>query len=244
MRRTGAVSAAPSPTGAPDGASRAGGSTKALPGSQAKPMLQKTPIASLLVSIVHALDQRNWHAALNLALAMPVLCANLDGRYRGDPQGNYREWFNRFVAGHLADENAPAESAAAGTRGQPFDGDACYALRCRVLHERSVVEAGGQVALARPDGRKIAYEITVSYPASSGANAPFEMLETYAAERRGSLRLHIDVYMLCLCIAKGVMSWLDEVENDEEISAMIGNMLTIEDPETAVRRLRRKVERS
>lgn len=207
-------------------------------------MLQKTPIASLLVSIVQALDQRNWHAALNLALAMPALCSNLDGRYRGDPQTNYREWFDRFVAGHLADENASPEADTTKPRGPIFDGNACYALRCRTLHERSARATGGQVTLARPGGGKIAYEITVSYPASSGADDSFEMLETYAAERRGSLRLHIDVYMLCLCIAKGVVSWLDEVEGDEAILAMIGDMLTIEDPDTAVRRLRGKVARS
>lgn len=78
----------------------------------------------IITSIRAASLDRNWYAALALALALPDMCvkASTLGRTSG---AKYAQWFDAYV----------------GSRYSSLSGADCYALRCAYLHEaRDTIE--------------------------------------------------------------------------------------------------------
>ncbi|GAA1899990.1 hypothetical protein GCM10009837_23320 [Streptomyces durmitorensis] len=81
-----------------------------------------------------AVRERNWHAALVLALTLPDICVKASDPDRKTSRSRYAAWFEEYVA--------PAYTLYVGT---PSDGEEvkflsgkdCYALRCALLHEGS-----------------------------------------------------------------------------------------------------------
>ncbi len=212
-------------------------------------MLHDTPMTPLLVGVVDALDQRNWPAALHLALAMPAMCANLDPSYGSGPAGGYAGWFDRFVLGHLRDEAVPAD----GTDGAPprrrdlpeFTGSACYALRCACLGGEGAVVALGHGASAAPDSGEaaagVARAFALCYPPASDASAAASILVTWWAGPGGDEPTSsVDAYLLCMCIAKGVLSWLRDVDDDPDVARRLSGMIRVESTGATARRLRQE----
>jgi len=193
-------------------------------------VLHNTPMSSRLVAVVNALDQRNWYAALHLAMAMPGLCARLDGRHGGNRPGQrYALWFDRYVLPHLREEGGSADAAAGAAPRESassdpgVDGHTCWALWERLCG----TDDHDGVAAAPPR-----YEIMLGHPAFFAAHELPRVVPTHASRTDSGLRLHVDVYVLCMCIAKGVMSWLEEVEGDAEVMQAVQAAVGIAGPAT------------
>lgn len=90
-----------------------------------------------------AIRDRNWHAALVMALTLPDICAKTVVP-AGGSQRRYADWFDK----HLKDKY----TGGAGEHRHAFlTGSDCYALRCALLHEGSadITEQRAQEALER-----------------------------------------------------------------------------------------------
>jgi hypothetical protein len=199
-------------------------------------MLHNTPMSARLISLVNALDQRNWHAALELGLALPPLCVHLEHGSCRDEQGRFVGWFDRFVLPHL-DEEVPPDGQGARTS-RRFTGEDCFAVRCRVLQDGGARIRGRQVVLRAADGHEIAYDIHLHHPRPSGPDGLPAVSDTRCHEADGVVTVHIDVYVLCMCIAKGVVSWLERAEDDPELAQRIADLVTIDQPEASAERAR------
>jgi hypothetical protein len=199
-------------------------------------MLHNTPMSARLISLVNALDQRNWHAALELGLALPLLCVHLERGACRDQRGRFVAWFDRFVLPHLDEEALPGGRGARALR--RFTGEDCFAIRCLVLQDDSARIRGRQVVLRSADGHELAYAITLHHPGPSGPDGLPAVSDTRCEEADGLVTVHIDVYVLCMCIAKGVVAWLERAEDDPDLVQRIADLITIDQPEAAAEHAR------
>lgn len=76
---------------------------------------------NLINSTELSLQNKNWHAALSLALLIPDICGKIED-YNALSSKRYAQWFDK----HLACQYNGFLS-----------GDDCYAFRCALLHEWS-----------------------------------------------------------------------------------------------------------
>ncbi len=83
----------------------------------------------LVDGIRHAVRQANWYAALDLALAMPGICAGVETPpppgVPGNGKARYVRWFTENVTSLHA-----RRASVAGVERLALTGDDCYALRC------------------------------------------------------------------------------------------------------------------
>lgn len=155
----------------------------------------------LIDAVKLSVDQKNWYAALSLALTLPDICGRLEGRIKGS-QKRYADWFDRFVSSRY--------------RGGPFysmqflGGDDCYALRCAFLHQGEF-DTVDQHAAAALEG----FEITAPIPGALVHN------------NRINSRLQVQADIFCLDIASGAEAWLKSVAQDAVIQASIAKLASV-----------------
>src|SRR5689334_3494550 len=107
------------------------------------------PMRVLLDSVSKALQDKNWHAALFIALAVPDIAGRITTPGAGSKKRSI-EWFERYVgrkySGTVGAEVGPNALKWVFLSGQDF-----YALRCAVLHEGrdDISEQSCQSALSR-----------------------------------------------------------------------------------------------
>lgn len=75
-----------------------------------------------------ALDKDCYLAALALSLTLPDICSQVENAVMDGNRTIYINWFNSHV--EYDDFHFPM----AGFETQTFDGEMCYSLRCKVLH--------------------------------------------------------------------------------------------------------------
>ena len=79
-------------------------------------------------SIRQAVKDRNWYAALALALTMPDICGNI--KYPGPSKDRYIKWFDDYVLKRYQ------SNVGASMRLKTWlSGYECYLIRCRMLHQ-------------------------------------------------------------------------------------------------------------
>lgn len=83
----------------------------------------------IIESVRKAIEHENWIAAVALALTIPDVGRELDGRQRG--RRGYIEWFE-------ANGSIEYIVATPGTPTARMQGADCYALRCAYLHSGEV----------------------------------------------------------------------------------------------------------
>jgi len=125
-----------------------------------------------------------YYVACACALAVPDICTGLeasDGRATG---ARYRTWFDQWVA--------PKYGFQGGTS---LDGDACYRLRCSLLHEGSALPTGGsfsRVLFVEPDASGNVFHNNVLNDA-----------------------LNLDVRIFCRDVTDSARTWLTTAEGTE-----------------------------
>ena len=75
-----------------------------------------------------ALDKDCYLAALALSLTLPDICSQVENAVMDGNRTLYINWFNSHA--EYDDFHFPM----AGFETQTFDGEMCYSLRCKVLH--------------------------------------------------------------------------------------------------------------
>lgn len=101
------------------------------------------------------LDSGYYHAALALALTIPDICGRVEypeyrieyPEYRTKSSKRYVAWFNDHILVNYAKKFTPEGEVSESY----FNGDMCYSLRCKLLHEgnshleaKSTIVGGGE----------------------------------------------------------------------------------------------------
>lgn len=81
-------------------------------------------------AILKSVETGNWYGALFMSLTMPDICARLASENDKTNGKKYAEWFNANVA-----DKYTFLIGAESEKNVFMDGDACYALRCAMLHQ-------------------------------------------------------------------------------------------------------------
>src|SRR4029077_16109342 len=136
-----------------------------------------------LDSVRSAIRERNWYAALSVALALPDICSKLENPARGS-KARYVDWFNRYLAPHYTRQ-------VAGREHRFLSGEDSYALRCAYLHEGEFDVTAQQVHKA--------LEAFVFV-------APPEGLELHLNQSNQRLQLQVDTFCEEICAA--TEAWL------------------------------------
>jgi hypothetical protein len=82
----------------------------------------------LIESVRAAVREKNWYAALSVALALPDICAKVEDTMPAGSQKRYINWFDKYLAPNY-------QRMVAGQVHTFLTGDDCYALRCAYSHE-------------------------------------------------------------------------------------------------------------
>ena len=78
--------------------------------------------------IKKSLKNKTYLSALTLALTIPDICSQVEAKKDDGNREMYIAWFNKYVYSEAF------EFDKVEFREQAFDGNMCYALRCKVLH--------------------------------------------------------------------------------------------------------------
>lgn len=153
-----------------------------------------------------AVEQRNWYAALTLALTLPDVCAKLEDRIR--PVGDrYKDWCRRYLE--------PVFTLSIGAAREPhvfLPAADAYGLRNAVLHE-------GRDDRDLRDGRILErYDFIEPHP---GILRHLNAVGT-------RLELQVDLFCEEICVA--VDQWLRDVQGDDAIHQRMTEMMRMRSP--------------
>ncbi|NWJ24788.1 hypothetical protein [Rhizobium sp. RM] len=194
----------------------------------------------LLRSVEQAVDQKNWYAALLIALTLPDVSAKVDGR-KGKVGERYVSWAKEWIEPTYlreaptkppaimremyetlrdrTNQNAPRDfmrkmkSLASGPRVKTClmtAGD-LYALRCAYCHEYSH-------ELENHNAKGILTRFHISEPPSKGS-MHLNMKDD------GCLQVQVDLF--CLEISEGVRQWLASRGGTPEVKASLERISVI-----------------
>ena len=155
---------------------------------------------NLLTAVRTSCSEKNWYAALYMALTLPDICANLQEPGAKESGKRYRAWFDRYLKPVYKSE----------FHGPDFhflrSGD-CWALRCSLLHEGSD-EISGQRS------REVLSQFKFT---TQGVH--LGMMEDV---------LVLNVSMFCNEVCAAVEGWLQDVAADYGVQERIGGMARVE----------------
>lgn len=157
-----------------------------------------------VTAIRAAIEERNWYAALSLALTIPDICGWLEDP--GAPsQDRYVSWFSRFLGSKYTRPVGPDHEMHEFLSGQD-----CYALRCAFLHE-------GREEITNQHARQVLerFEFTVAPPG------------WIVHLNRGGTGLQLQVDIFCRDFAEAGEEWLRTVGSQPEILLRMSSLLRI-----------------
>jgi hypothetical protein len=162
---------------------------------------------AFIESVRIAVRQRNWHAALALALTLPDICADLeDPGTRGQSEARYVKWWKTYLSKNAGSLTTPGKSPTGSLSGKD-----CYALRCSFLHQ-------GLSDIAHQRARDVVSRFLFV--------APTGKVIAHFNKVNDALQLQVDIF--CEDICKGVEEWVREkLSKDPEIQKRAEKMLTI-----------------
>lgn len=164
----------------------------------------KAHIDNLFKTLESAIANKNWYAALFVALSIPDICGYVESP-TAKSQARYEQWFEKYMLNKYSSLIGPAKILHIFL--SPSD---CYALRCALLHEgrEIITEQRARDALERfhfiepPPNRRI-----------------------HCNQINNFLQLHIDVF--CEDILEGLSQWRHDVQGKTDIEQRINNILQV-----------------
>lgn len=81
-------------------------------------------------AILQSLADENWYSALFMSLTMPDICSRLGAENNKTNGKKYAAWFDHYLGKKYSSVHPVTE-----IRSVFMSGDACYALRCAMLHQ-------------------------------------------------------------------------------------------------------------
>ncbi|WP_309049071.1 hypothetical protein [Streptomyces sp.] len=156
-----------------------------------------------------AIDERNWHATLVMALTLPDICVKGSDLGSRTSRSRYAAWFETYVA--------PAYTRYVGAtdHGEEIrflSGRDCYALRCSVLHEGSDDTTAHEV-------REALDRFHFCTPGTRGNNVHMNMSDR-------ALNLMVDVF--ARDVLAGARAWWASLP-DAEKTAVRAHQITFHD---------------
>lgn len=142
----------------------------------------------LVTSVRNAIAQRNWYAALSLALALPDICGFLESPNDGS-QRRYVAWCDQFLLPRYTRAIGPNREQHVFLSGQD-----CYALRCAFLHE-------GSDDVTRQRARQALESFVFVEPPNGGV--------IHCNQANARLQLQVDIF--CNDVCAGVDQWVQTV---------------------------------
>jgi hypothetical protein len=155
-----------------------------------------------------AIQQKNWYAAVILALTLPDICGKIE--YPGESSGaRYKKWCEKYLEPKYTQQIGPAQM---GHIHKFLSGSDCYALRCALLHEGSddITEQRAQESLDR-------FHFT----------APPESGSMHCNQNNAVLQLQVDTFSLD--IIDSINSWLSDIQGDTEKENKLNALVKIYD---------------
>lgn len=161
-------------------------------------------------AVDRALADRNWYAALCVAVTLPDICGRLVDPSVKSSKVRYTRWLETYVIAPLY-----AGTDTKGAYRRLLSERDVYALRCALLHE-------GRDDISEQSARESLDAFILTYPIStSHADEPV----TYFLEDGKRLQLRVD--HLCRDICAGVLEWLEEVRDIAAIQQRLAASITI-----------------
>ena len=158
-----------------------------------------------------AVEQRNWYAALALALTLPDICARIGyPELRQSSEKRVVAWFDKYFS---------SIHSSAFISGGDF-----YALRCAYLHQ-------GEFSLKGQRAKKVLDRIKITVPPlqpGSFHNNRYIDMNAEGVPINQELQLSIDVF--CGEICQAVEHWLADITTNERIQNEINNLGRLENP--------------
>ncbi len=109
-----------------------------------------TLMNELTSALRKAVGDKNWYAALALALSLPDICGWLDS---GETKVGlrYQAWFKQYLNHHYDKRLREKEPGIVSECGPFLNGSDCYALRCAFLHQglEDLTEQNAKKVLSR-----------------------------------------------------------------------------------------------
>lgn len=154
----------------------------------------------LLDSVRAAIQERNWYAALSVALALPDICSRLEDASQSGSEKRYVDWFNKFLV-HFY------QGIVAGEPHTFLTGADLYALRCAYLHEggfdisaqRARTVLGSYVFVATPPGTIV-----------------------HRNQMNNILQLQVDIF--CQEVCSAVEAWVATVATSADVQTRIAKL--------------------
>ena len=152
-----------------------------------------------------AVQQRNWYAALSLALTLPDICGRLENPH-AKSENRFVAWWDKYLL-------AKYSSVVGGRPYTHLAGGDAYSLRCAFLHEGvdETVAQRARVALTK------FHFIT---PPPRGGMLHCNQLNSI-------LQLQVDIF--CNDISQGVTQWVVDTQNNPAITVRMAALITIYD---------------
>jgi len=91
-------------------------------------------------AIEKSVSSQNWYAALFMSLTMPDICSRLEAENDKTNGKKYACWFEKYLGGKYSSVHPITKEKLIF-----MSGDACYALRCAMLHQGEADLTGQRV---------------------------------------------------------------------------------------------------
>lgn len=152
-----------------------------------------------------ALHNKTYYCALALALTLPDICCRVENGVSVSQNTNgimYRNWVNTYL------ESEDFQFPIQGFETQTFEGEMCYSLRCKVLHNGNT------------DVKNIAHgvnvdELILTFPSDENYTHGY----TYKKNASGKTTTYIGIDYVCerLCDAaeKFYSNWTNKSDFDK-----------------------------
>ena len=165
----------------------------------------------LVRAVRDGVAERNWYAALGLALTLPDICGRLESPGVGS-QARYVSWCNTYLVPRYTRPLGPDRTPHVFLHGAD-----CYALRCAVLHEGAddIVTQRARVALD-------AFLFV----------APRTGWTVHCNQSDAKLQLQVDIF--CEDICAGVDAWLTGVATNPDVQTRITSLMRVQSLENGL----------
>lgn len=146
-----------------------------------------------------ALSEKNWYAALTMALSLPDICGRLEDPTKKS-QERFEAWWSKYALSsfkfQIGDESHEFLNASD-----------CYALRCAYLHQ-------GEFGIEDQRARKALARVTFRAPDP----------DDFSHLISNGKVLHMKVDMFCTAVCTGVEKWLVDVRENQVVQDRLGKL--------------------
>lgn len=157
-----------------------------------------------MLAVRKALAEKNWYAALAVALTLPDICGRLESPNVASLK-RYVRWCDSYLTPRYTKEMPGGMHIFLG-------GQDCYALRCAFLHE-------GRDEIVDQRARKALESFMFITPPHWGS--------MHCNQVNSKLQLQVDLFCEDICV--GVEQWNTDNSNNREVSNRSGEMMRIMD---------------